>query len=105
MVDTVNSSTPYAYDPRTRTYLQPAYASRTLQNFSLVNSPLLQNLKTLEDIPIDGRVTIPKGTPLVDLIAVGTKDQTSAPAILYTLLEILRKQTEYVARCSDLDCP
>ena len=92
----MNSSTSYVYDSRTRTYLQPAYASQTLQNFSAVNSPLLQNLKTSEDIPIEGRTTIPKGAPLADLIAVGVKDQNSAPAILSTLLEILGKQAEYV---------
>ena len=104
MVDTVNSSTSYAYDPTTRTYLQPAYASQTLQNFSAVNSALLQNLKTSEDIPIDGRVAIPKGASLADLIVVGTKDQNSAPVILATLLEILGKQTEYATRCIDLNC-
>jgi len=59
-----------------------------------VNSQLLQNLKTLEDVPIEGRATVPKGAPLADLIAVGAKDQNSAPAILSTVLEILGKQTE-----------
>jgi len=103
-MDAVNSSTSYVYEPRTRTYLQPTYASQTLQKFSAVNSHLLQNLKTLEDIPIEGRATFPKDTPLADLIAAGAKDQNSAPAILSTLLEILGKQTEYVARHDDCNC-
>lgn len=94
MIDTVNSSTSYVYDPRTRTYLQPAYASQTLQNLLTVNLELLQKLKTLEDVPIEGRATIPGGAPLTDLIAVGAKDQNSAPAILSALLEILGKQKE-----------
>lgn len=95
MTDTVNSSTSYVYDPRTRTYLQPAYASQTLQNFLTVNLQLLQKLETPEDVQIEGRATIPKGTPLTDLIAAGAKDQNSAPGILSTLLEILGKQKEY----------
>jgi len=96
VIDTVNSSTSYVYDPRTRTYIQPEYASRTLQSFLTVNSELLQKLETLDDIPIEGRATVPKGTPLTNLIAVGAKSQNSAPAILSTLLETLGKQTEYV---------
>lgn len=96
MTDTVNSSTSYVYEPRTRTYLQPTYASQTLQKFSAANSPLIQNLKTPGDVLVEGRATIPQGAPLADLIAVGAKDQGSAPAILSALLEILGKQTEYV---------
>ena len=92
----MNSSTSYVYDPRTRTYLQPAYASRTLQNFLAVNSQLLQNLKTSEDIPIEGRAAIPEGAPLTDLIALGAKDQNAAPEVLSNLLGILGKQVEYV---------
>ena len=90
----MNSSTSYVYDPQTRTYLQPAYASQTLQNFLTVNSRLLQNLETPEDMPIEGRATISKGAPLTDLIAAGAKDQNSAPAILSMLLDILGKQKE-----------
>ena len=101
VTDTVNSSTSYVYEARTRTYLQPTYASQTLQKFLAVNSQLLQNLKTSEDIPIEGRATVPKGAPLADLIAVGTRDQNSAPAVLSTLLEILGKQTEYVVQHND----
>ena len=101
MIDTVNSSTSYTYDPRTQTYLQPAYASQTLQNFSAANSRLLQQLDIPEDIPIEGRAAIPKGAPLAELIAVGAKDQNSAPAILSTLLEILGKQIKCVRRYCD----
>jgi len=104
VTDTVNSSTSYLYEPRTRTYLQPTYASQTLQKFSAVNSQLLQSLKTLEDTPIEGRATIPKGTPLTDLITAGTRDQNSAPATLSALLEILGKQAEYVAQHDDRSC-
>jgi len=95
VIDTVNSSTSYVYDPRTRTYLQPTYASQTLQNFLAVNSQLLQKLKTSTDVPVEGRAAIPKDTPLTDVIALGVKDQNSAPAILSALLEILGKQTEH----------
>jgi small subunit ribosomal protein S29 len=86
------------YDPRTRTYLQPAYASQTLRDLLKVNLQLLQELSTPEDIPIEGRDTVPMGVPLTDLIAAGVKDQNSAPAVLSALLEILGKQKEYVVR-------
>lgn len=98
MIDTVNSSTSYVYEPRTRTYLQPTYASQTLQNFATVNSKLLRDLKTSKEVPIGGRAAIPEGTPVADLIAVGVKDQNCAPAILSALLGVLGKQTEYVAQ-------
>jgi len=93
-IDIVNSSTSYVYDPRTWTYLQPAYASKTLHNFLTVNSLSLQGLETPEDVPIEGRATIPKGTNLTALINVGVKDQNSMPAILSALLAILGKQTK-----------
>jgi len=93
-VDIVNSSTSYTYDSRTRTYLQPAYAARTLQNFLTVNSQSLEKLRIPEDVPLEGRAVIQEGTPVADLIAVGVKDQNAAPTILCTLMKILGKQTE-----------
>lgn len=59
-------------------------------------------LKTPEDIPIEGRATIKKDVSLADLIAVGVKDQNTAPAILSTLMGILGKQREYVTRYINL---
>ena len=90
----MNSSTPYAYDPRTRTYLQPGYAAQTLQNFLTVNLQALQKLSTPENVLIEGRATIQEGAPLTDLIAIGVKDQNAAPTILSILMEFLGKQTE-----------
>lgn len=98
----MNSSTSYVYDPRTRTYLQPAYAAQTLQNFLSANLQLLQKLSTPEDVLIQGRATIQKGAPLTDLIAAGAKDQNAAPRILSTLMGFLGKQTEYVWPFDDL---
>lgn len=102
MFDTVNSSTSYAYDPRTRTYVQPAYAAQTLQNFLTANSRLLEKLRTPEVVHIEGRATIERGAPVTDLIAVGVKDQNAAPTVLSTLMEFLGQQTEYVSRLIDL---
>ena len=100
----MNSSTSYVYDPRSRTYLQPGYASQTLQNFLAANSQLLQKLKASEDIHIEGRAVVLKGAPLTDLIAVGAKEQNLAPVALSTLLGILGKQKECVVRYSDFNC-
>jgi hypothetical protein len=86
VTDTMNSSTSYVCDPRTRTYPRLAYAFQTLQDFLAVNLQLLRKLNTPEYIPIEGWATIPKGAFPTALIAVGTKDKDSVSAILSALL-------------------
>ena len=89
----VNSSTPYSYDLHTRTYLQPIFAQQTLQRFRTVNEHALGSLVTEEKIDLQGGSSLPEGTPLLNLIDVGLKDQTFAPTVLSKLLEALGKQT------------
>ncbi len=89
----VNSSTPYSYDLHTRTYLQPIFAQQTLQRFRTVNEHALGSLVTEEKIDLLDGLSLPEGTPLLNLIDVGLKDQTSAPAVLAALFEALGKQT------------
>ncbi|KAI9440379.1 mitochondrial ribosomal death-associated protein 3-domain-containing protein [Lactarius indigo] len=89
----VNSSTPYSYDLHTQTYLQPIFAQQTLQRFRTVNEHGLSSLVTEEKIDLPDGLSLPEGTPLLNLIDVGLKDQTSAPAVLAALLEALGKQT------------
>jgi small subunit ribosomal protein S29 len=89
----VNSSTPYSYDLHTRTYLQPIFAQQTLQRFRTVNKHALGSLVTEENIDLQDGLSLPKGTPLLNLVNVGLKDQTFAPSVLAKLLEALGKQT------------
>jgi small subunit ribosomal protein S29 len=81
---------------RTRTYLQPIFAYQTLQRFLKVNAPKLQQLRTQTDLEIERRPALPGGTPLVELINIGLKDQGLAPAVLNAVLEEIGKQTTWV---------
>jgi small subunit ribosomal protein S29 len=92
----VNSSTPYSYDLHTRTYVQPIFAQQTLQRFRTVNEHALGSLVAEQQIDLQGSSSLPEGTPLLNLIDVGLKDQTFAPTVLSKLLEALGKQTRCV---------
>ncbi|KAH9992708.1 mitochondrial ribosomal death-associated protein 3-domain-containing protein [Russula compacta] len=81
-ISLVNSSTPYSYDLRTQTYLQPVFAQQTLERFRS------------DKIDLDDGLSLPQGTPLLKLIDIGLKDQTFAPTVLAALLEALGKQTK-----------
>lgn len=90
----MNSSTPYSYDLRTQTYLQPVFAQQTLQRFRTVNQHALSSLAAEDKIDLDDGLSLPQGTPLLNLIDVGLKDQIYAPTVLAALLEALGKQTK-----------
>ncbi|KAA1468983.1 hypothetical protein DENSPDRAFT_857644 [Dentipellis sp. KUC8613] len=94
-INLVNSTTPYVYDLRTQTYLQPAFAFQTLQRFLKVNEAALRSLKTTTDVEVERRAPVPAGTSLADLVQIGVKDQTVAPTVLSAVLEQLGKQTDY----------
>jgi len=93
-INLVNSTTTYAYDPRTRLYQQATFAYQTLQRFLTVNSYRLDQLKTTVDVELERRATIPAGTMLSDLVRAGIKERALAPTILTALMEELQKQTE-----------
>jgi len=90
----VNSTSTYAYDPRTQTYWQPVFAFQTLQRFLTVNSSAIDTLQTQKELQIERKATIPAGTALRDLINVGLKEQALAPVILEALMEALGQQTQ-----------
>ncbi|KAG6329114.1 hypothetical protein ID866_9974 [Astraeus odoratus] len=94
-VNLVNSTTTYAYDPRTRTYVQPVFAFETLQRFLTVNGPRLEQLHTKVDVELERRATVPTGTTLAELVRVGIKEQALAPTILTAVLAELGKQTSF----------
>ncbi|KAI0358308.1 hypothetical protein OH77DRAFT_1421633 [Trametes cingulata] len=93
-INLVNSSTAYAYDPRTQTYGQPAFAQQLLKRFVDVNEALVRPLTVQESYPFDER-SIGSGAPFLDLISVGLEYQHQAPTVLSALLDELAKQTQY----------
>jgi small subunit ribosomal protein S29 len=64
-----------------------------------VNQHALSSLSAEDKIDLPDRLSLAPGTPLLKLIDVGLKDQTSAPIVLTALLEALGKQTKYVHPC------
>lgn len=94
-INLVNSTTTYAYDPRTRLYQQATFAFQTLQRLLTVNNHRLDQLKTTLDVELERRATIPVGTLLSDLVRAGIKERALAPTILTALMEELQKQTMY----------
>lgn len=90
----MNSTTTYAYDPRTRLYQQATFAYQTLQRFLTVNSYRLDQLKTTVGVELERRGTIPAGTSISDLVRAGIKERALAPTVLTALMEELQKQTE-----------
>ena len=92
-VSIVNSTTPYMYDIRTQTYLQPAFAFQTLQRMLTVNAEALGSIQLQEDLVLEKR-RVPAGTSLADLIDIG-KSRTvgQSPLILDTVMRTLENQT------------
>ncbi len=90
-VNLVNSSTPYSYDLRSQTYVQPQFAYQTLQRTLSVNNSILSSLTTAKKLFFEKR-EVPAGSTLVDLINIGLKDVSSAPAVLDALISELGRQ-------------
>jgi small subunit ribosomal protein S29 len=90
----VDSSTVHSYDPRTQTYLQPAFAFQTLQRFITVNSTAISSLTTQNEFKTSNGTTIPSGAPLKDLIDLGLKEQALSPIVLSAVLEEIGQQTQ-----------
>ncbi|CAL1715369.1 unnamed protein product [Somion occarium] len=92
---TVDSSTAYIYDSRTRTYLQPRFSWQVLRRFLDVNTTLLQDLKTTKEFPVERKAPVQAGSPLTDLINVGLQDGSLAPSVLSSLMTELSRQKTY----------
>lgn len=57
-----------------------------------MNGAALKGLKTSQPISVERQGVIAPGTQLLDLIAIGTKDQTLAPTVLEAVLSELGAQ-------------
>ncbi|KAI0080230.1 hypothetical protein K474DRAFT_1658226 [Panus rudis PR-1116 ss-1] len=91
----LDSSTPYVYDPRTRTYVQPEFSYQLLMRFQTVNSSKLDEVKTSEEFPIPEKGSLPKGSSLNELVNLGLQDHLLAPSVFAELLTELSKQDKY----------
>jgi hypothetical protein len=98
-VSLVNSTTTYTYDLRTQTYLQPNFTYQSLQRTLNCNKTILTTLRTQKDHPLERGESVRAGTPLIDLIATGTKDNIHAPAVFSILFSELAKQKRSVMIC------
>lgn len=90
----LNSTTPYQYDPRTRTYQQPVASQQVLRRFLLVNRNALQSLKIKQPINIEKLSRFQVGTSLSQLIEAGKNDAHISSDVLSVTLEQLEHQTE-----------
>jgi len=99
-VDTVNSTTSYAYDIRTQTYLQPHFAFQTLQRMLTVNKTAFGSIHLPNSIVLDKHV-IPAGTSLAKAISIVITEKNksgsvaSSPALLEGVIRTLDTQTKY----------
>jgi small subunit ribosomal protein S29 len=98
VISWVDSTTPYTYDPRTKTFQQPELASQILRQFVQANSEMLRspNTRMVNDIENERLGTYARGTPVSALLDVGLKDQSLANEVLEVALEVLGGQSKCV---------
>jgi small subunit ribosomal protein S29 len=92
----IDSSSSYAYDPRTRTFVQPEFSSETVKRFRDVNSQVFDELRTSEDIVLSARLTVSKGSTLTELARIASREETLAPVVLSAVMQELQKQKRCV---------
>ena len=98
-VDIVNSTTSFAYDIRTRTYLQPHFSFQTLQRMLTVNKTAFESIYLPNSIVLD-KQTIPAGTNLAKAIGIIVTEKNksgsvaSSPALLEGVMRTLDTQTK-----------
>ncbi|KAG6814973.1 hypothetical protein H0H93_011453 [Arthromyces matolae] len=90
----VDSSTPYEYNLRTRTYLQPSFTLQTLRRLLDANNKKLTSLTTSKKYSFEKR-EVPINTTLADLINIALKEPPLAPVIMETVMSELNAQTKY----------
>lgn len=94
-VNLVNSTTPYAYDLRTQTYLQPNAACHILQRVRSANAQIFKHLKLQKTLDIGGGYAPAQpGTSLYEFCDVLKEEAAKAPEVLDLLIKELGEQTE-----------
>ena len=91
----VNSTAPFQYDARTRTFIQPTIAHETLKLFLTFNHQILNQLTLTSEVALE-RTTVPAGATFATLAERGVLDPFAAPEAFKLLLERLQEQRECV---------
>ncbi|KAF9442411.1 hypothetical protein P691DRAFT_810684 [Macrolepiota fuliginosa MF-IS2] len=94
-VNLVNSTTPYTYDIRTQTFLQPESSYQILHRVKEANKKVFQELKTQNALVVDGWKTVPAGTTLSELVDLPREEVGRAPVVLDWLMKELEGQTTH----------
>ena len=90
----VDSSLQYAYDTRTRTYVQSVYSGRILTLLQDANSERLSALKTTRAYDMEKLDAIPAQTSLSDLINFGLENKPLIPRVFSAVMDELSQQTQ-----------
>ncbi|KAF6759514.1 mitochondrial carrier protein [Ephemerocybe angulata] len=92
----VNSTTTFAYDLRTQTYLQPHASYRTLDKLLKANSALFAKLPMKKAL-VTEKLNVPAGTTLADLVQIALKDRSAgnSAVVLDALTSELQAQTQF----------
>lgn len=93
----MNSTTSYAYDIRTQTYLQPWYSFQTIQRMLTVNKEAFTKIKLVEDLVLEKSV-LTKGTSLDKVAEAALAERgvsvAQAPVYLEAVMKALEAQTQ-----------
>ncbi|KAG8826206.1 37S ribosomal protein S23 mitochondrial [Serendipita sp. 400] len=96
-IDTINGTTPYAYDVRTQTFLQPTYSASLLRQIRDMGHPGLKKLPTTSPFSLEkappGAPAV--GAPLMQLIEYGIREVSVASFVLEAVLAEFATQTTY----------
>ncbi|KAG8817225.1 37S ribosomal protein S23 mitochondrial [Serendipita sp. 399] len=96
-IDTVDCTTPYTYDSRTQTFVQPVYSASLLRQIRDMGHPGLKTLTTTRDFNLERAPpgAPATGSPLIQLIEYGIREVSVAPFVLEALLAEFATQAEY----------
>lgn len=90
----VDSTSAYAYDARTQTYLQPFASHQILKRFQAANKDVLESLRLSKEIIFERRRPLTVGTTLKSVIDTTINDHSNAPTILSAVMDELGTQTQ-----------
>lgn len=95
-VDLVNSTSPYTYDLRTQTFLQPEAAHQLLHRARIANGKIFKQLKLENTLDLgEGYKPAKAGTTLFDFCDVSKEEVAKAPLVLDLLVKELQEQTAH----------
>jgi small subunit ribosomal protein S29 len=94
-ISLVDCTTPYTYDARTQTFLQPLLSAHLLRQLRDMEHPGLRELTITSPFVLEKAPTgAPEvGSPLLQLLEYGIREVSVAPFVLEAVLSELASQT------------